>query len=97
MQKVYSPFKTVLGKRMGYVNTACFALGLYAGFIMRDEVYYPTLKRTDYLVEDFSKCDQRLQKDLEVVEERLEILREEKRKEKLKKGILVMKKKKKDN
>lgn len=95
MQRVYSPFKTLIGKRVGYFNTGCFVLGLYAGFIMRDEMYYPTLKRTDDIVEHFEKCNERIENDISIVEERLSVLREKRRKEKLKKGKLVMKKKRK--
>lgn len=54
-------------KTKGVLNAVCFSLGLAAGMVMRDEIYYPNLQRATDLVEHHEKIDRSLEEEIAVL------------------------------
>jgi hypothetical protein len=48
--RVHDSFSTRIGARKGWFSFFSFGFGLVGGIIMRDELYYPNLEKTDDLV-----------------------------------------------
>lgn len=48
----------------GFFNVFCLATGAYAGFILRDEIYYPNIVRVVDLVEEFEKQDALIEEEI---------------------------------
>lgn len=61
--RIHDSFSTRVGARKGWFNVFCFSVGIIGGIVMRDELYYPNLQRTDDLINHWRSCDNLIQLD----------------------------------
>lgn len=69
--RVHDSFNAKMTVRKGWFNFFCFTLGLVGGTVMRDEIYYPNLQKTDELIAHWKKCDDLIQLDIDEVDRKL--------------------------
>jgi hypothetical protein len=73
--RVHDSFSTKVGIRKGWYNMFCYSLGVIGGIVMRDELYYPNLQKTDDVISHWQKCEELIKSDIERVDSQLELLK----------------------
>ena len=66
------------------VKVAAFLGGLYSGFMLRDEFYYPNLMKTQHVVDDYKDCTKKIDEDIAAVRQRIKEAKEVRRKKMVK-------------
>lgn len=68
-----STFRKVVSVRLGFVG---FAAGLFSGFIIRDEYYYPSFKKIEELFSAYYEKDSEIQSEIAELNARLNHIQE---------------------